>query len=308
VYSGYQSSSKDRCGADRAYRPARSRVLRRHMRVLAHLSYNIQITPARTIYTAHLSYNPRRTRVGCFVSRRYMRVLADPMQSCRCVELDCWDGTAVLLPHPFRSTAWRNARSRHPRAQPLNGGACGGGDGLSRRCGLRQIDSLGRPVPIIYHGHTLTTKVTFQAVCEAINTYGFVTSEYPVHPPSPLPHPPSSTRACAPVSHTHRKARSTGSVDLSRVGLPRSHSALLLCRSSSRSKCTAARSSRRALPRRRSIQHGARHVRASDNITPGRHMHVHCAVVGAPREYAVRDGGVGRAGAGAHGRDHAGGV
>ncbi len=151
-------------------------------------------------------------------------------------------------------------------------------------------------MPIIYHGHTLTTKVTFQAVCEAINTYGFVTSEYPVHPPSPLPHPPSSTRACAPVSHTHRKARSTGSVDLSRVGLPRSHSALLLCRSSSRSKCTAARSSRRALPRRRSIQHGTRHVRASDNITPGRHMHVHCAVVGAPREHAVRDGGVGRAG------------
>ena len=25
-------------------------------------------------------------------------------------------------------------------------------------------------------------------------------------------------------------------------------------------------------------------------------MHVHCAVAGAPREYAVRDGGVGRAG------------
>ena len=68
------------------------------------------------MYTAPLSYNLRRTRVGCFVSRRYMRVLADPMQSCRCVELDCWDGD----------------------------------DGQ----------------PIIYHGHTLTTKISFREVVQ----------------------------------------------------------------------------------------------------------------------------------------------
>ncbi|XP_048779849.2 inactive phospholipase C-like protein 1 isoform X2 [Ostrea edulis] len=34
--------------------------------------------------------------------------------------------------------------------------------------------------PIIYHGHTFTSKIQFKAVIEAINTYAFETSEYPV--------------------------------------------------------------------------------------------------------------------------------
>ena len=31
--------------------------------------------------------------------------------------------------------------------------------------------------PIIYHGHTFTSKILFKAVIEAINTYAFETSE-----------------------------------------------------------------------------------------------------------------------------------
>eukprot|EP01062_Namystynia_karyoxenos_P084593 TRINITY_DN9_c0_g2_i1.p1 TRINITY_DN9_c0_g2~~TRINITY_DN9_c0_g2_i1.p1 ORF type:complete len:811 (+),score=298.47 TRINITY_DN9_c0_g2_i1:123-2555(+) len=34
--------------------------------------------------------------------------------------------------------------------------------------------------PIIYHGHTRTTKIRFDSVCKVINDYAFKTSEYPV--------------------------------------------------------------------------------------------------------------------------------
>lgn len=34
--------------------------------------------------------------------------------------------------------------------------------------------------PIIYHGHTLTSKILFKDVIQAINDYAFVVSEYPV--------------------------------------------------------------------------------------------------------------------------------
>ncbi|XP_055899262.1 inactive phospholipase C-like protein 2 isoform X5 [Biomphalaria glabrata] len=34
--------------------------------------------------------------------------------------------------------------------------------------------------PVIYHGHTLTSKISFKAVIEAINEYAFIASKYPV--------------------------------------------------------------------------------------------------------------------------------
>lgn len=34
--------------------------------------------------------------------------------------------------------------------------------------------------PLIYHGHTFTTKIPFKAVVEAINRSAFVTSPFPV--------------------------------------------------------------------------------------------------------------------------------
>ena len=35
-------------------------------------------------------------------------------------------------------------------------------------------------MPIIYHGHTLTSKITFKEVLEAIRDHGFSVSPYPV--------------------------------------------------------------------------------------------------------------------------------
>ncbi|KAL0563623.1 hypothetical protein V5O48_018441, partial [Marasmius crinis-equi] len=34
--------------------------------------------------------------------------------------------------------------------------------------------------PVIYHGHTLTSKLSLREVCEAIMTYGFIKSDYPI--------------------------------------------------------------------------------------------------------------------------------
>jgi hypothetical protein len=41
-------------------------------------------------------------------------------------------------------------------------------------------DGEDKSMPIIYHGHTLTSKITFKEVIETIRDYGFRTTDYPV--------------------------------------------------------------------------------------------------------------------------------
>ncbi|XP_044154760.1 1-phosphatidylinositol 4,5-bisphosphate phosphodiesterase delta-3 [Bufo gargarizans] len=79
------------------------------------------------ICSSHNTYLTNHQLVGDSSTESYIRAF---MEGCRCVELDCWEGT--------------------------------GGE------------------PVIYHGHTLTSKILFKDVVSTIKHYAFKYSPYPV--------------------------------------------------------------------------------------------------------------------------------
>uniref|UniRef100_A0A8C4EPW6 Phosphoinositide phospholipase C n=1 Tax=Dicentrarchus labrax TaxID=13489 RepID=A0A8C4EPW6_DICLA len=105
--------SKENC----VFNPEHARVYQDMKHSLAHYF----------ISSSHNTYLTKDQLTGESSTEPYIRALN---HSCRCVELDCWDGD--------------------------------------------------KGEPIIYHGHTLTSKVPFVEVIETINEYAFKASPYPL--------------------------------------------------------------------------------------------------------------------------------
>jgi phosphatidylinositol phospholipase C delta len=103
------------------------------------------------ISSSHNTYLVGHQLVGSSTVEGYIRAL---LAGCRSVEIDVYDGSGSSDLSP-----------------PIDLDVTGLGPPAL---------SLDVPEPMVFHGHTLTSKVPLRQICQAIMKYGFIASPYPI--------------------------------------------------------------------------------------------------------------------------------
>lgn len=109
--------------------------------------------PSYFISSSHNTYLVGHQLVGSSTVEGYIRAL---LAGCRSVEIDIYDGSGSSEPS---STPDLDAPSPNLGSPALN---------------------LDTTEPMVFHGHTLTSKVPLRQICQAIMKYGFIASPYPI--------------------------------------------------------------------------------------------------------------------------------
>jgi phosphatidylinositol phospholipase C delta len=109
--------------------------------------------PSYFISSSHNTYLVGHQFVGSSTVEGYIRAL---LAGCRSVEIDVYDGSgsSELSPTPDLDVS---------------------SPGLGS-----PILNLDATEPMVFHGHTLTSKVPLRQICQAIMKYGFIASPYPI--------------------------------------------------------------------------------------------------------------------------------